>query len=232
MKPLIGLLLLGILSACGVPGKPPTVNPPKFQALGLVHVTLDLSDEANPTGFANFTPLAKASQTGVGIQAITGVNADIRLKRRAVSFLDDNESFGTKTRYIRATFDVASVGFAFSNLNLLATNFTSGPFQTRVGSTFNLIVDGTGAIIPDSATLPDGSNVYRGLRPIQAVRPNASGQSGIETDLNHADLQLYTPAEASTVTTNLIATFPGADVLEYFGPIGLPDRDQTHGNRG
>ncbi len=188
---------------------PPTTN----KVLGLLEVTLDMSDERQPTGTANFRPL-NSSQKGVPSRAVTANNnetSQLAFRRRSVGFIDDNESgvFGTQTRYVRGTFDVANFGpRAFNNLNFMATSL-----NTQLGTMFSSLKNAAEVVIPSTDTLPTGELTYRAMKPAHGMRPNAEG--GLEVDPNLADMQVFAPTEASTVKSTLYATYPGLQVLEY-----------------
>ncbi len=208
----IAPIVAAVLTACNTvsPTVPSQINP---KALGLLEVTLDFSDEANPTGTANFKPV-NSSPNGVQTRAISAsgnTTSQIAIRRRSVSFIDDNELsvFGTQTRYVRGTFDIANfIPTAFNNLNFMATSL-----NTQLGTMFSSLKDGAEVLIPATDTLPGGELTYRGLKPAHGMRLAADG--GVEVDPNSADMQVFTPAEASTVQSALNATYPGLQVLEY-----------------
>jgi hypothetical protein len=198
------------LTACN--SSTPQFPANQARTLGLLEVTLDLSNEANPTGTANFIPLpgSKTNSQTRAISANSNETSQIALKRSNVGFIDANESFGVQTRYVRGTFDFANFSpRAFNNLNFMAANLPTN----KLGTMFSSLKDGAEVVIPSTDTLPSGDLTYRGLKPSHGMRFDAEG--GVEVDPNAVDMQVFTPAEASSVQSSLGSVYPGVQVLEY-----------------
>ncbi len=187
-------------------------QPGSARALGLLEVSLDFSDEAHPTGTANFKPFVNQNNPQTrAISASGNTTSQIALRRHSVSFIDDNELsvFGTQTRYVRGTFDIANFSpTTFNNLNFMATSL-----NTQLGTMFSSLKDGAEVVIPATDTLPTGELTYRALKPAHGMRPNTEG--GLEVDPNLADMQVFSATEASSVQTALNPTYPNLQVLEY-----------------
>ncbi len=217
MKSFWIISILTALCACNTNQQQPI---PQTKALGLLEVTLDLSNEANPTGTANFVPFANNNSPQTRAISTNGnESSQIALRRRSVSFIDDNESslFGTQTRYVRGTFDFANFSpRAFHNLNFMAANLPGN----GLGTMFSSLKDGAEVVIPATDTLPTGELTYRGLKPSHGMRFEGSS---VVVDPQAADMQVFTPAEASSVQTSLANIYPGVQVLEYgFTARSLP----------
>jgi hypothetical protein len=209
--------LLIALAACTSKLEPvTTVKQPvkpsvsKAKALGLLEVTIDFSDELHPTSVTNFKPFSPG-KTGLGAQAIsTNGNETSRMaiKRNTIGFMDANETFGTPTRYVRATFDIANFGPGpFVNLNFMATSL-----NTKLGTMFSSLKNGADVTVPTTDTLPSGELTYRALKPTHGMRLEGAD---LLVDPQAADMQVFTPAESSGVQAALAATYPGLQVLEY-----------------
>jgi uncharacterized delta-60 repeat protein len=185
-------------------------NPNASRILGLLEVTLDFSDERNPIGTANFKPRSGQGLSARAISAGGNETSQIRLVRNTVSFIDANESFGTQTRYVRGTFDIANFSpLPFNNLNFIATNL---PGTTQQGTMFTSLRNGADAVIPTTDTLPGGENTYRGIKPTHGMKPT---QYATVVDSSFADLQYFTPNEISNVQSSLNSVYPGLQPLEY-----------------
>ena len=212
---------LFVLSACNTVTVPQPVTGASSSVLGLLHVSIDLRDEAHPRATTTFNPVGDRGRAYA--RAITGINDSvIRILPRQVEFLDDNEStaFGSKTRYVQATLEVANAGLtAFNNLNFIATSFPAGdPFATRLGTMFDVLNTANNVPIPDSATFPDGSNVFRRIKPTHGMRPALRGVA-INPEL--ADMQVYTrtgnvlTGEIDKVTADMATIYPTAQPLDF-----------------
>jgi uncharacterized delta-60 repeat protein len=201
------------VSTVTVSGKPdPKTNPkPGIKPIGLLEVTLDFSDEQKPVGVANFKPIG-SSKTGLNAQAISAngnESSRIKLSRYSVSFIDANETFGTKTRYVRGTFDIANFSpRAFNNLNFMAVSSGS----TKLGTMFASLKDGAEVVIPDSDQISPGVFTYRALKPTHGMR---SDGTDVVVDPKLANMQVFTASEASSVQSALTSTYPGIQVLDY-----------------
>jgi uncharacterized delta-60 repeat protein len=208
--------------ACTTPSTVPTVtvsgkptqktNPkPGIKPIGLLEVTLDFSDEQKPLGVANFKPIG-SSKPGLNTQAISAngnESSRIKLSRNSVGFIDANETFGTKTRYVRGTFDIANFSpRAFNNLNFMAVSSGS----TKLGTMFASLKDAAEVVIPDSDQVSPGVLTYRALKPTHGMR---SDGTGVVVDPKLANMQVFTASEASSVQSALTSTYPGIQVLEY-----------------
>ncbi len=221
-KPLWAVPIIIIsLVACGA-GNTNSINQPSSnKPLGLLEVTLDFSDELNPTSTTNFKPFGASQNETRTISATGNESSQIKIARHSVGFIDDNETFGTKTRYVRGTFDIANFGArAFNNLNFMATSSSA----TKIGTMFSSLKDGGEVLISDTDTLPDGSRTYRALKPTHGMR---SDGTDVVVDPKLADMQVFTPAESNAVQSALASTYPGIQVLEY----GYTARNNT-GSRG
>jgi hypothetical protein len=205
---LFALLIASVGCNTITPKNPPA---PSSKALGLLEVTLDFSDETHPTSTTHFMPL-DFGQNGISSRAITAIGnetSQIALKRNSVSFIDANESFGTQTRYVHGTFEIANFSpRAFNNLSFMGISL-----NTQLGTMFSALADGAGVTIPATDTLPDSQLTYRALKPSHGMRSSAS--NGVEVEPDAADLQIFTSAEANTVQTAVSPTYPGIQVLEY-----------------
>jgi hypothetical protein len=212
MRKLLGCLALLVAAVgCGstkLEAPPPSPN----KALGLLEVTLDFTDELNPTTSTNFKPFTRG-KNGLSLQSISGngnETSQIALKRRNASFIDDNESavFGTQNRYVRATFDIANFSSrSFKNLNFMAISLNS-----QLGTMFTSLKDGSDATVALTDTVPTGELTYRALKPTHGMR---LAGANLEVDPEAADMQVFTNPEADSVQTDLSATYPGVQVLEY-----------------
>ncbi len=236
MKRFIILTFLA-LSACNTIPTPNPVPTTDSSILGLLSISIDLRDQANPVANATFNPLrSKGAQS----RTISGVldNA-VNFRRRQVQFLDINDltPFGTPSRYVQATFEVANVGTTpFSNLNLIATSFdkagTNPTYGTswnasKLGTMFNTVVSGANVAVTDTDTFPNGANVFRAIKPSHGMR---STVRGVVVNPDLADMQIYTrtgnpatgevdkvQADANTFYTDPNPLNPNshADVLDY-----------------
>ena len=224
------IFALFVLSACNTISVPDPVPTTGSSVLGLLNVSIDLRDEANPTASAVFSPVGNRSKAQS--RAITGINDSIiTIKRRQVEFLDDNDIsplFGTQTRYVQATFEIANTGAtAFNNLNFIGTSFpTSGSnpgagtswTATKLGTMFTALTTGSGAAIAETATFPDSSNIYRRIKPTHGMRPALRGVA-VNPDL--ADLQVFTrtgnvaTGEIDKLIADIIPFYPTAEPLDF-----------------
>lgn len=236
MKRFIIFTLLA-LSACNSIPNPVPLPTTNSSILGLLSISIDLRDEANPTANAKFDSLGSR---GTQNRTIAGVldNA-VNFRRRQVQFLDINDltPFGTPSRYVQATFEVANVGTTpFSNLNLIATSFdkagTNPTYGTswaasKLGTMFNTVVSGASVAVTDTDTFPNGANVFRAIKPSHGMR---SSVRGVVVNPDLADMQIYTrtgnpatgevdkvQADANTYYTDPNPLNPGShpDVLDY-----------------
>jgi hypothetical protein len=187
------------LSACNSIPVPKPLPTSGSSILGLLSVSIDLLDEANPVANATFNPL---NRRGFHNRTISGVldNA-VNIRRRQVQFLDINDltPFGTPSRFVQATFEIANVGTVpFSNLNLIATNFnkagTNPTYGTiwassKLGTMFTAVVSGANVPVTDTDTFPNGANVFRNIKPSHGMRATLRG-AVVNPDL--ADMQVYT----------------------------------------
>jgi FG-GAP-like repeat len=236
MKKLLIFALL-VLSACNSIPTPTLLPTTNSSILGLLSISIDLRDESNPIANASFDPLGSR---GAQSRTIAGVldNA-VNFRRRQVQFLDINDltPFGTPSRYVQATFEVANVGTTpFSNLNLIATSFdkagTNPTYGTswaasKLGTMFNTVVSGANVAVTDTDTFPNGANVFRAIKPTHGMR---SSLRGVVVNPDLADMQIYTrtgnpatgevdkvQADANIYYTDPNPANPGshADVLDY-----------------
>ncbi len=225
------------LSACNTIPTPKPIPTADSSILGLLSISIDLRDQDNPVANATFNPLKSQSAQN---RTISGVldNA-VNFRRRQVQFLDINDltPFGTPSRYVQATFEVANVGATpFSNLNLIATSFdkagTNPTYGTswaasKLGTMFNTVVSGANVPVIDTDTFPNGANVFRAIKPSHGMR---STVRGVVVNPDLADMQIYTrtgnpatgevdkvQADANVFYTDPSPSNPNAhaDVLDY-----------------
>jgi FG-GAP-like repeat/Bacterial Ig-like domain len=224
-------------SACNTIPTPKPLPTTDSSILGLLSISIDLRDEANPVANATFNPLRSRNAQN---RTIAGVlDTVVNIRRRQVQFLDINDlaPFGTPSRYVQATFEIANVGATpFSNLNLIATSFnkagTNPTYGTswaasKLGTMFNTVVSGAGVAVTDTDTFPNGANVFRAIKPSHGMR---SSLRGVVVNPDLADMQIYTrtgnpatgevdkvQADANTFYTDPSPSNPDshADVLDY-----------------
>ncbi len=236
MKRFIIFALLA-LSACNTIPTPKPLPTTDSSILGLLSISIDLRDQANPVANATFNPLRSRNAQN---RTISGVLDNVvNIRRRQVQFLDINDlaPFGTPSRYVQATFEIANVGTTpFSNLNLMATSFdkagTNPTYGTswaasKLGTMFNSVVGGDGIAVTDTTAFPNGANVFRAIKPSHGMRATVRGVV-VNPDL--ADMQIYTrtgnpatgevdkvQADANTFYTDPSPLNPNshADVLDY-----------------
>jgi FG-GAP-like repeat len=228
MKRYIIFALLA-LSACNTIPVPTPVPTNSSSILGLLNVSIDLRDEANPTANAIFKPVG--SQSNAQTRSITGViDSVIRIRRRQVQFIDNNEQtpYGTPSRYVQATFEIANTGAtAFNNLNLIGVSFASAGSNptagtswaaSKLGTMFTSLANGTNIQVGETDTFPNGANVFRSIKPTHGMRPTLRDLA-VNPDL--ADMQVYTrtgnPAtgEIDKVQADVSAFYTGAELLDY-----------------
>ncbi len=211
MRQFLGFTLLLVATiGCGSTRieKPPSIPSP-VKTLGLLEVTLDFSDELNPTSRSNFKPFVSSKLQTQSLTANGNTTSQIAIKRNSVGFIDANETFGTKTRYVRATFDIANFSAtSFKNLNFVATSL-----NTQLGTMFSSLKDGADVVIPATDTVPTGELTYRAIKPTHGMRSSIS--NGVEIEPEAADMQLYSEAETDVVQVALNTTYPALQVLEY-----------------
>jgi FG-GAP-like repeat len=225
------------LSSCNTMQAPKPSPTTDSSILGLLSISIDLRDEANPVANATFNPLRSRNAQNRTISGI--LDNAVNFRRRQVQFLDVNDlaPFGTPSRYVQATFEVANVGTTpFSNLNLIATSFdksgTNPTYGTswaasRLGTMFNTVIGGDGIAVTDTATFPNTANVFRAIKPTHGMR---STVRGIVVNPDLADMQIYTrtgnpatgevdkvQADANTFYTDPNPSNPNShpDVLDY-----------------
>ena len=202
------IALLATTIGCGSTTSEAPVSTPQ-KALGLLEVTLDFTDEQNPTTKTNFKPF---NSSGLQTQSLTGTGnttSQIAIRRNNIGFIDTNETFGTKTRYVRATFDIANFSTtSFKNLSFVATSL-----NTQLGTMFSSLKDGADMTIPATDTVPTGELTYRAIKPTHGMRSSAI--NGIEVEPNAADMQIFPELEVNAVQTALNPTYPLLQLLEY-----------------
>jgi hypothetical protein len=229
MKRILFLSLVA-LSACNTVGvtTQPTPNS-STSVLGLLSVKIDLRDESNPTGSSVFNAVANRSKTQD--RTIGGINdSNITIRLRQVEFLDDNYKtpFGSPTRYVQATYEIANKSTtAFSNMNFIGTSFPSDGSNpstgtswkgTKLGTMFDGMTTGSNLAIAEADTFPGGLNIYRNVKPTHGMRPALRGVA-INPDL--ADMQVYTrtgnPAtgEIDKLTADVLPFYPTAQLLDF-----------------
>jgi FG-GAP-like repeat len=225
------------LSACNTIPTPKPLPTTDSSILGLLSISIDLRDQANPVANATFNPLRSKNAQN---RTISGVLDNVvNFRRRQVQFLDINDltPFGTPSRYVQATFEVANVGTTpFSNLNLIATSFdkagTNPTYGTswaasKLGTIFNVVASGANVAVTDTDTFPNGANVFRAIKPSHGMRSTVRGVA-VNPDL--ADMQIFTrtgnpatgevdkvQADANAFYTDPNPSNPDshADVLDY-----------------
>jgi hypothetical protein len=173
----------------------PAQNTRKLKTVGLLEVTMDFRDENNPIVTADFKPLRqKSAKPGtLGANSVVSYPYDqlkIKLRRRSVGFIDDNElsPYGTPMRYVRGTFEIANdSGFPYANMYFIGYNQSGN----QNGTMFTNLTKGDGTPVLPADTLPGGLNTYRALKPTHGMRYNSSGRGGVEVDPQYADLQVF-----------------------------------------
>lgn len=188
-----GLLLASILMACGQPQAevaPPTPQiPPKpapvaFKPTMLGSVTIDFDSSAK-TATAHFDRQTR----------VTSFPAETDFKFTKAILQAQTPTTGTN-RFLTAQFSLENLNAVtdYSNVTLIAYHKRSVVGSENVGgSAFTNIIDFSGATIL-------ASDLVKTLKPAHGM--TADGVGGYKVDDAHADMQIFTPSETSTIETD------------------------------
>ncbi len=211
----IGLLFSTFLMACPqlptANSRPQTPAPTAFKPTLLGSVTFDF-DSSTKTTKARFDRQTRA----------TTFPAETEFQITPAFFEAQTPTAGTD-RFLNARFNIANLSAAtdYSNLSFIAYNRQKLP-NLNVAETAFLNIQDFGGGSSNAATWA------KQLRPTHGMKPDGGG--GYVVDDTHADMQIFSSPEASTIQTDAQGTLinngvAGEGVLQY----GYVARNATNG---
>jgi hypothetical protein len=217
-----GLLLASILMACGQPQAevaPPTPQiPPKpapvaFKPTMLGSITIDFDSRAK-TATAHFDRQTRA----------TNFPAETDFKFTKAILQVQTPTAGS-SRFLTAHFSLENLNATtdYNNLTLIAYHKRSVVgSENVVGSAFTNIVDFSGNTIL-------ASDLVKTLKPTHGMKTDGVG--GFIVDDTHADMQIFTPAETSTIETDAQGSLINAGAIMGEGVLsyGYVARNASNG---